>query len=53
MLPRQQCHCVLTHVPHGDGTDARRSLHLPTRRKLPDLTDWNVQGSCGISPTSV
>lgn len=33
--------CKLTHVSHRDGTDARRSLHLPTEAEGSSLTDWN------------
>lgn len=35
---------MLTHVLHGDGTDAGRSLHLPTEAEASSLTDLNGTG---------
>lgn len=33
--------CMLTHVSHRDGTDPRRSLHLPTEAEASRLADLN------------
>lgn len=44
VLPRSGATRMLTHVPHGDGTDSRSLLHLLTEAEASSLTDFNGTG---------